>query len=142
MLFVSKSLLNKLFNVASTLFLGWYDVTTSNHVETTLFTSMMEFTTLSSVESTLSISTLIWTTSGNVETTLPFSTSVYSTLNHVEITLWIWPLKKWKNKLRVKNIIILFSFNKNHLNWIPWTQNLLHFVPLLRNRCRKMVARP
>ena len=85
----------------------------------------------------MSISTLIWTTSGNVETTLPFSKSVYSTLSHIKITLWIWPLKKWKNKLRVKNIIILLSFNKNHLNWIPWTQNLLHFVPLFKkNGCK------
>ena len=35
-----------------------------------------------------------------------------------------------KNKLWVKNIMILLSFNKNHLNWIYWTQNLLYFVPL------------
>ena len=53
-------------------------------------------------------------------------------VEHVETTLWIWPLKNWKNKVWVKNIIILFSSNKIHLNWKCWTQNLIHFAPFLR----------
>ena len=99
------------------------------NVETTLCTSRFGFTTLSNVEPTLAISTLIWTTLGNVEATLSFSMSIYITLSHIETTLRIWPLKKWKNKLWGKNIIILLSFDRNHLNWIRWTQNPLHFVP-------------
>ena len=90
------------------------------NLETTLCTSTLEFTTLNSVESMLYIAMLIWTTLDNVETTLSFSTSIYTTLSHVETTLWIWPLEKWKNKLWVKNIIILLSFHENQLNWIRW----------------------
>ena len=43
-----------------------------------------------------------------------------------------------KNKLRVKNIMILLSFNKNHLNRICWTQNLLYFVPVYNREYMKI----
>ena len=80
------------------------------NVETTLRTSTLDSTTLDNVKSTLSISTLIWRTLGNVETTLPFAMLICTTLSHLETALWMWPLKKWKNKLRVKNIIIFLIF--------------------------------
>ena len=99
----------------------------------TFRTSTLAFTTLNNAASTLSISALIWTTLDNVETTLSFSTSIYTTLSHVETTLWIWPLEKWKNKLWVKNIIIILSFHENQLNWIRLIRNLPHFVPLSKD---------
>ena len=81
---------SKHFNVVSTLVLGWYDVATSYNVKLTL-----------------SISTLIWTTLDKV---VIFNVGLYKVkprrINVVNVTT-----KKWKNKLRVKNIIILLIFN-------------------------------
>ena len=96
------------------------------NVETTLRTSTLEFATLNNVDSTLSISTLILTTLGNVETNVViFNVDLHNVdprrNNVVNMTM--------KNKLRLKNIIILF---KNHLIWICWTENLLYFFPLLK----------
>ena len=59
------------------------------------------------VKLTLSISTLIWTTLDKV---VIFNVGLYKVkprrINVVNMTT-----KKWKNKLRVKNIIILLIFN-------------------------------
>ena len=124
---------NKHFNVVSTLFLGWYDVAKSDNIKSTLKQRCarlcLNLQLWITPESMLFISTLIWTTLGNVEATLSLSTSIYTTLNHVETMLQIWSLKM-KNKLLVKNIIILSRFNENNLNWVRWTQNFLYFVSL------------
>ena len=97
---------SKHFNVVSMLFLGWYDVATSYNIKSTLKQRC--------VRQRWNLQR--WTTSmlGNVQTMLSFSTSIYTPLDHVKTTLWIWPLKKWKNKPRVKNVIILLSFSNEY----------------------------
>ena len=125
MIIVSQQTFQRCFNVTPRLIRRRDVGQRQINVKVTLCTSTFEFSTLNNVESTLSISKLIWTTLGNIETTLSFSTSIYTTLSHVETTLWYITIKKMKNKLRVENMIILLSFNKNHLNWMRWTQDLL-----------------
>ena len=97
------------------------------NAQTMLHTSTLDFRMLSNLGSTLSVSTLICTMLAKEETTL-FLTSIYTTFSQAKTTLWIWPLKKMKTKLWVKNRIIFLKFNKKDLNWICW--NLLHFVSL------------
>ena len=51
-------------------------------------------------------------------------------------------VKKMINNLRVKIMIILLSFNKNHLKWIRWTQNLFQnplFKEYVQKNCCKDV---
>ena len=72
----------------------------------------------------------------NVETTLSYSTSIFLTLDKVETTLRVWPFEK-KIKPPFKNKIIFFELQRK-----SWTQNFLHFFPILRGICKRIFAEP
>ena len=112
---------SKHFNVGSTLFLGWYDVTTSHSLKSTSKQRRVCQRWNFQRRTTLCFSTLNWTTLDNVETMLSFSTPIFTTLGNVEATLRIWPFGK-KIKPRFKNKIIFLSL-KNLLDskWLDWT---------------------
>ena len=127
---------NKYFNIVSTLFVGWCDVATLNQRENNIvYVNVgiynVEQHQINVVCFNVALNN-VWQLQNNV---VIFNVDIHNVelrWNHV-VNMTI---KKMKNKLRVKKIIILLNFNKNHLNWIRKTQDL-HFVHLFKEHMEK-----
>ena len=102
---------SKHFNAVSTLFIGWYGVTTTGNVKPTLKKHCLRqhWNLQRWITSNQRCLSRRW--SGQRWTMLPFSKSISATLGNVKKTLWIWSfVKNWKNKLRAENVIMFLSF--------------------------------